>query len=106
MKSTLYLLLLISSTLKAQPTVGLISNQAGNVPGYILFAPLSSDTTYLIDKCGKLVHQWNSSYHPGDAVYLLENGALLRTENVNNSTFTSGGKGGRIELLDWNSNPL
>lgn len=74
------------------------------MPGYVLFAPLASDTTYLIDKCGKRIHQWSSNYHPGDAVYFLEDGNLLHTCNVNSTTFTSGGKGGRIELTDWNSN--
>ncbi|MEP7265189.1 MAG: aryl-sulfate sulfotransferase [Bacteroidota bacterium] len=108
MRTTIYLFLflIISTSLKAQPTLGLLLNQPANIPGYILFAPLASDTTYLIDKCGKRIHQWSSNYHPGDAVYFLEDGNLLRTCNVNSPTFTSGGKGGRIELTDWNSNLL
>lgn len=87
-------------------TVGLFYKNAGTEDGYILFAPTSNTSTYLIDKCGKKIHEWSSAYRPGQAVYLLENGTLLRTGNVNNSIFTSGGTGGIIELLDTNSTVL
>ncbi|MFI5134377.1 MAG: aryl-sulfate sulfotransferase [Chitinophagales bacterium] len=86
-------------------TIGWFYSDPGSTAGYILFAPLSSDTTYLIDKCGKRVHTWYSAYHPGQAVYLLNDGTLLHTGNPTNSTFgNAGGKGGIIEELDWNSN--
>ena len=71
-----------------------------------MFAPNFATKTYLIDKCGYPVHSWTSIYQPGQSVYLLENGTLLRTGRVNNSTFTSGGSGGIIERSDWNSNLL
>src|SRR5436190_22939494 len=85
-------------------TVGLFYKNTGTEDGYVLFAPVQYTSTYLIDKCGKKIHEWNSAYRPGQAVYLLENGKLLRTGNVNNSVFTSGGTGGIIQLLDTNSN--
>ena len=48
------------------PTVGVISHSAGSKDdGYVLFAPMQSDTTYLIDKCGNLMHRWISNYKPG-----------------------------------------
>ncbi len=88
-------------------TVGLLQHQASTLDnGYILFAPISSTTTYLIDACGKQVHTWNSNFKPGQAVYLLEDGTLLRSGNKNNSTFNAGGKGGIIEKIDWNGNVL
>ncbi len=96
------LLLLISGNAQ---TVGLLQHQASTLDnGYILFAPISSTTTYLIDACGKQVHAWNSNYKPGQAVYLLEDGTLLRSGNKNNTTFNAGGKGGTIEKIDWNGN--
>jgi hypothetical protein len=52
------------------------------------------------------MHTWNSNYKPGQAVYLLEDGTLLRTGNKNNSTFNAGGKGGIIEKYDWNGTLL
>lgn len=99
----LKLLVLLSFTfsLKAQHETGLIFKKPGSQEGYILFAPLHSTTTYLIDKCGNQVHTWNSAYTPAQSVYLLENGLLLRTANDSNKTFKS--SGGRLELFDWNN---
>ena len=39
-------------------------------------------------------------------MYLLENGNLLRTASVTNSTFQAGGSGGRVEEYDWAGNPV
>jgi hypothetical protein len=96
--------LCLSVSTNAQQTVGLFSQQPGSTEGYVLFSPLTSQNTYLIDKCGYLIHTWTSSFPPGASVYLLEDGTLLRTANVGNTNFTPGGTGGRIERLDWNSN--
>jgi len=82
-------------------TVGLITKDTLAFEGYTLFAPNSSITTYLIDNDGLLVHSWESDYRPGQSVYLLENGNLLRTANVHNSIFYAGGSGGRVQILNW-----
>ena len=95
-----------TNLLKAQQTVGLFTNTIDSYNGYTLFAPMTSTTTYLIDNCGEKVHDWGSNYKPGLSVYLLENGTLLRTRNTKNSTFTAGGSGGGIEMLDWNGNVI
>ncbi|MFY9308985.1 MAG: aryl-sulfate sulfotransferase [Bacteroidia bacterium] len=86
-------------------TVGLIQHDAQSLDdGYILFAPTGSTTTYLIDKCGKKIKSWSSAYRPGQSVYLLPDGTLLRPANANNATFNAGGKGGIIEKIDWDGN--
>jgi len=104
---TFFVSLLAASLLAQQRTVGLFQNDAGkSFNGYTLFAPLRSMATYLIDNEGKLVHSWQSNYLPGNSVYLLENGHLLRTGNVNNRAFTSGGQGGRVQEYDWDGNLL
>lgn len=90
-----------NSYLHAQQTVGLFLNTAESYKGYTLFAPLSSTTTYLINNCGEKVHSWSSSYRPGNSVYLLENGTLLRTGKNTNSSFKIGGSGGHIEMIAW-----
>ncbi len=90
----------------AQQTVGLFTHSAGQLDGYVLFSPVPSTNTYLIDKCGKLVHTWSSTYRPGQAVYFLEDGSLLRTGNTNNSILNGGGTGGIIERIDWDGNIL
>lgn len=88
----------------AQTTVGLLrANSAED--GYVLFAPIQSDTTYLIDKCGRLIHQWGSTNTPGMSVYLLPDGSLLRSANVPNANFhTNGAAGGMIQKYDWDNN--
>ena len=87
-----------------QSTVGLIDYQSGNSEGYVLFSPTTSTTTYLIDKCGNKVHEWNSTYKPALASYLLEDGSLLRTGQLDNLNFDEGGSGGIIEKFDWDGN--
>ncbi len=85
-------------------TVGLLINEDAAFDGYTLFAPLNSTTTYLIDINGNQVHSWKSNYKPGNSVYLLENGNLLRTGTVQNNVISSGGAGGRIQEFDWEGN--
>ena len=91
--------------LKAQQTVGLIKHTNGSIDGYILFAPLSSNITYLIDKCGRPVHTWKSNYTPRQSAYLLPDGSLLRTGNDSVPNF-SGRTRGIIEKFDWDNNLL
>ncbi|MFN8309868.1 MAG: aryl-sulfate sulfotransferase [Chitinophagales bacterium] len=93
---------LIAITGNAQ-TIGLLQHEANSLDwGYVLFAPVTGNTTYLIDKCGRQVKGWSSAYKPGQSVSLLPDGTLLHTGISNNSTFLSGGKGGVIEKIDWN----
>lgn len=92
------LLLLLAPHLSAQ-TIGLQEYGAGNLDGYVLFSPVPDTTTYLIDKCGRLVHHWLSTHQPGQAVYLLDDGSLMRTGMVPNPAFMAGGRGGVIEHI-------
>lgn len=88
-----------------QNTVGLTEYAAGNKKGYVLFAPMTSTNTYLIDKCGEKVHEWtSSSYRPALSVSLLEDGSLLRTGKLDNPNFNEGGSGGILERYDWDGN--
>jgi hypothetical protein len=87
-------------------TVGLFLNDAANVyNGYTLFAPKQYTSTYLINNEGRIMHQWKASkYPPGQSVYLLENGHLLRTCMTTGRLSSGGGEGGRVEEYDWNDN--
>lgn len=85
-------------------TIGLLENEANTYVGYTLFESSRSPVTYLIDNKGRYVHSWHSQYLPALSNYLLEDGNLLHTAAVGNSHFTGGWAGGRVELLDWNSN--
>ncbi|HXK09364.1 MAG TPA: aryl-sulfate sulfotransferase [Vicinamibacteria bacterium] len=82
------------------------SNPAASLPPttepYVLFAPVRSNVTYLMDLQGQLVHQWTSDAGPACSVYLLEDGELLRPKSLGQGSFPNGGcNGGRVELMDW-----
>jgi hypothetical protein len=89
-------------TLAGEPSVGVLHADGGAHPGYTLLAPISSATTYLIDLGGVVVHRWESDAPAGNAVYLMENGNLLRTESVaptGRRKFDRGGAGGRVREI-------
>lgn len=80
-----------------------IFNDPRAFEGYTLFSPEYSTNTYLINNSGEIVHTWGSNYIQGLAVYLLENGNLIRSDLPGaNPTFLSGGVSGRVEIFDWN----
>ncbi len=86
--------------------MGLISNNSSkSYDGYTLFAPKQYTSTYLINNDGKLIHSWSKSqYPPGQSVYLLPNGHLLRSCMTKGQLSSGGGEGGRIEEYDWDDN--
>jgi len=109
MRKTFFIFFLFTAvyfSASSQATIGLIQENSAE-DGYELFAPIRADTTYLIDKCGRRIHQWASPDMPGLSVYLLPDGSLLRAGNVPNNTFRgTGEQGGKIEKYDWNNNLL
>ncbi len=94
------LLFHIPYSVTAQQTVGVFEHSEDAFPGYTLFAPISSNTTYLIDNCGRYINSWESEYRPGMAAYLLENGDMVRAARIP-SNFPNGGTGGKIEWYNW-----
>ena len=89
-----------------QATVGLLeADNTQTFPGYTLLANVNNDSIFLINNCGESVHTWQSTGIPGAVTYLLENGNILRAERVPND-FPAGGNGGRIIMMDWDSNIL
>ncbi|OUR99411.1 hypothetical protein A9Q86_12650 [Flavobacteriales bacterium 33_180_T64] len=96
--------LLVFSITKAQNTVGTISITEGAFEAYTLISIHTK--AYLINNCGEVINEWNSTYLPGNAVYLLPNGNLLRAGRLEDgsSDIIFGGNGGIIELFDWDGN--
>ncbi|MCC6937327.1 MAG: aryl-sulfate sulfotransferase [Flavobacteriales bacterium] len=90
---------------RAQRTVGLLQND-GAPEGYMLFAPMPYTSTYLIDACGREVHQWSSAYNPGLGAQLATDGSLYRSGIMNNAAFNGGGRGGLIERWSWDGTLL
>jgi len=91
----------------APAKTGLLHSSPEACAGYTLFAPLGSTSTYLVDLRGNVVHTWTSQYEPGQAVYLLDDGSLLRcAREPDNEHFGGGGIGGRVERLAPDSRVL
>jgi hypothetical protein len=71
-------------------------------PGYLLFAPLNSDTTYLIGNDGNVVRTWKSDLAPGASVVMRENGNIVRAGfEPETQGFSGGGQGGRFQELTF-----
>ena len=85
-------------------TLGLITYDPGHADGYVLFDPIASPKTYLIDRCGREVRSWTSAYQAGLTAALQPDGTLLRAANAQNLIYNAGGRGGRIERFDWEGN--
>ncbi len=74
--------------------MGLFLNNPGSFDGYTLFGTLGTDTAYLIDNDGRLVHSWDEI--SGNGIELLEDGSLIR--GPNQETF---GAPQTVTRLDW-----
>ncbi|PCJ94587.1 MAG: hypothetical protein COA50_12580 [Flavobacteriaceae bacterium] len=86
----------------SQNTVGVLQNSEASYNGYTFYTV--NQNTYLIDNCGQVINKWTSDFNPGNAVYLLEDGSILRTGKIVNPDITIGGIGGRLEIKDWDDN--
>jgi Arylsulfotransferase (ASST) len=80
--------------LSSQATIGTTTLLSNAMDGYTLFAPIFSKNTY-----------WTASSTPGVSCHLLPNGNLLRAGRIPGA-FNGGGIGGRVEILDKNSQVL
>ncbi len=88
------LLMFMVSGLQAQQTVGLFLNDSLAYNGYTLLTASGARSTYLIDNCGRVVHQWDSENIPYFSSYLTPEGNLLRTARF-------GAAGGGVEMFNW-----
>ncbi len=102
MKKTLLLLFFIAQSVFSQNTVGTISVTPDVYDGYTIFSVFTK--TFLINNCGQVVNEWNSTYAPGHSVYLLPNGNIIRAGRKETSNIVFGGVGGIIEMFDWDGN--
>lgn len=101
-----------SKTLESGPTIlarGEVRNIGnGASDDFILFAPMMSGTTYLIDTKANVKKQWQSDSNNSLWVYLRDNGHLLRgtaAEDVSAfSTSIVTGQNGVIQEYDWDGN--
>ena len=102
----LYLFPFIIGFSHGQNALGTVFIDEGVFDAYTLIS--SNNKAYLFNNCGQVINEWTSSYTPGNSVYLLPNGNLLRAGRVNDvpSTLTFGGQGGVVELYNWEGDLL
>ena len=97
------------SFLGAQHTVGLISYDFDKTyDGYNLFYPHNQPHVFLLNNCGEIVNVWQDEplIRPGNSVYLLEDGDLVKCSRhnmVTDDVIWAGGGGEFIEIRDWNN---
>ena len=81
---------------------GLRANTAPLSEGYVLFNPLLSLTTYLVDVEGRVAHTWQSDIRGAGGLYLLDDGHLLRGGHQPEfPVFRGGGMAGRLQEFTW-----
>ena len=96
----------IVSYTQAQNTIGTTFITEDVFEAYTLYT--TNTQSYLLNNCGEVINEWSSAYLPGNAVYLLPNGNLLRAGRLadGSSNISLGGQGGIVELFDWDGNLL
>ncbi len=91
-----------SIEIPASNTVGaLLLNKEKADNGYTLFT--IDKNTYLINNCGQIINTWSSDYIDGKAVYLLEDGSILRGGILENTEVPYPGGGGIVEKINWDN---
>ena len=85
---------------------GLTINKDEIFPGYILFGVPNSALTYLMQRDGKVVHQWKGNYSAFNE-YLMDDGSLIRgAEDPDYPVFDNTGPYGRLQKISWESKVL
>ena len=110
-KLSLFLILSLAqlTNLYGQKTVGVTSSIKSEIsPGYNLFFSHRQSSTYLVDNDGEVVNTWvdGDNFNPGNSVYLLESGLLVRCKRPDGRIVWGGGEGGTVDIVDWDGTVL
>ena len=95
------LLVLCMNAAQSQQTIGLLHDSEDASGGYVFFSPMAYENSYLVDRCGRLINEWERASIPGLSSYFLPNGLVLRTAKVTSPFFFQASTGGLIELINW-----
>lgn len=99
-RSLLFIFIFCNSITAQENTIGTVFIDTSSYDGYTFFS--AEKNAYLVDRCGRTINKWESSFKNSLSAYLLDNGELLRTA----TTFDFYSRGGIIEKLDWEGNLL
>jgi len=89
--------MIVSSSLCYEQTTAKKINQPP-LDGRIVFAPLASGNTYMINEAGQITNTWTSTYLPGLSVYYLPGDSILRSILVSGGGGL-GGQGGGVQKI-------
>jgi hypothetical protein len=82
---------------------GLTKTSENLTPGYVMFRPSNSASTYLVDREGKVVHEWKSNYGIHN-FYLNADGSInVLASDPDFPVFAGGGEAGRLQKISWDS---
>jgi len=85
---------------------GLTKTSENLTPGYAMFSPINSASTYLVNRDGLVVHEWKGNYGH-HTPYLNDDGSLtLLSEDPDFPVFAGGGEAGRLQKISWDSKVL
>lgn len=70
--------------------------------GYVLYAPKQNSTTYLINKAGQVLKEWQSESGPGQKAIITPDGSFYRAGNANSSVnIIAHAQAGTFEKQTW-----
>jgi hypothetical protein len=90
---------LIGISVVLPPVVG-----ASPYPGFTLYSPFGSTSTFMVDEDNDEVLSWTHDRSGGYAVYLLPNGNIIRPALSTTSALNGGGAAGLVQI--WNPNSV
>lgn len=64
--------------------IGGCSPDGNNNDSFVLYAPVLSTQTYLLDSSYNVVFEWGSEYFAGQSAFLLEDASIIRAGSINN----------------------
>lgn len=103
---TTFLLFIWTLTFGQEQTIGLLSyKKYAAYDGYTLIYPREQSTVFLLNNCGEIVHQWvdDDKFVPNNAVYLLDNGYLVKCKKHNNGLIGTGNGEYFVEIVTWDN---
>jgi hypothetical protein len=93
----------VAATVGPDDERGLVSRNSGVTDGYVLYSPLLSKVTYLVDNDGLVVHEWRGEFVASSS-YLQDDGSLIRiARDPSADSFRAGGVAGYVEEIGWNA---
>lgn len=82
---------------------GIVLRETGVTDGYVLYAPLLSKVTYLVDNDGLVVHEWRNEFVTSSP-YLQDDGGLIGiARDPTAEGFRSGGVAGYVQQIGWDA---